>query len=140
MVSMVPCPSDPRMIDHATLKLIHISCVALSISSFVARGSLMLIDSSLLDHKLVKKLPHYVDATLLFSGIWLVIDLQQYPGTAPWLTAKLIALLIYILMGSLALRGKATGIRYASLLAALMVSAFMVSVALTRSATPWEIL
>lgn len=128
------------MIDHATLKLIHVSCIVLSLSGFAVRGSLMLAGSSLLDHKLVKKAPHYVDATLLFSGIWLAIDLQQYPGTAPWLTAKLIALVIYVIMGSLALRGKTTGIRYTSMLGALMVSVYIVSVALTRSSNPWEIL
>jgi len=128
------------VIDHATLKLIHISCVTLSISGFLLRGSLMLAGSSLLNHNLVKKAPHYVDTTLLFSGIWLAINLQQYPGTVPWLTAKLVALVIYVLLGSLALRGKTNRIRYSALAGALMVFSYMSSVALTRSATPWDIL
>lgn len=128
------------MIDHATLKLIHVSCVVLSISGFLLRSSLMLAASSLLNHKLVKKLPHYVDASLLFSGIWLAINLQQYPGTVPWLTAKLTALVIYVLLGSLALRGKTSRIRYSALISAVVVFSYMASVALTRSAAPWDAL
>jgi uncharacterized membrane protein SirB2 len=126
------------VIDHATLKLIHVSCAILSIIGFSIRGGLMLADSSLLDHKLVKKTPHYVDASLLFSGIWLAINLQQYPGTTPWLTAKLVALVIYVLLGSLALRGKTGGIRHLTFVGALVVVAYIASVALTRSATPWD--
>lgn len=128
------------MIDHATLKLVHVSCVILSISGFVLRGVLMLAGSSLLNHKLVKKAPHYVDTALLVSGIWLAINLQQYPGTAPWLTAKLVALVIYVLLGSLALRGRTARIRYPALVGALLVVAYMASVAITRSAAPWDVL
>lgn len=99
----------------------------------------MLAGSRLLHNKLVKKAPHYVDAILLLSGIWLAINLQQYPGTVPWLTAKLIALVIYVLLGSLALRGRTAQARYSAFLGALVVVSYMVSVALTRSATPWSV-
>ena len=128
------------MIDHPTFKLVHVGCVVLSISGFVVRGGLMLMDSSLLSHKLVKTAPHYLDTALLLSGIWLAINLQQYPGTAPWLTAKLIALVIYVVLGSLALRGKNTAIRYPALIGALLVVGYMISVAITRSVTPWDVL
>ena len=128
------------MIDHPTFKLVHVGCVVLSISGFVVRGGLMLMDSSLLNHKLVKTAPHYLDTALLLSGIWLAINLQQYPGTAPWLTAKLIALVIYVVLGSLALRGKNTAIRYPALISALLVVGYMISVAITRSVTPWDVL
>lgn len=128
------------MIDHASLKLIHVSCVILSVSGFILRGSLMLAGSNLLNNRLVKKAPHYVDATLLFSGIWLAINLQQYPGTAPWLTAKLIALVLYILLGSIALRGKTGMIRYLAFMGALTVLAYMAGVALSRSIAPWDVL
>ena len=128
------------MIDHPTFKLVHVGCVVLSISGFVVRGGLMLMDSSLLNHKLVKQAPHYLDTALLISGIWLAANLQQYPGTAPWLTAKLAALVIYVLLGSLALRGKTPQIRYPALIGALLVVGYMIGVAITRSATPWDVL
>lgn len=125
------------MIDHATLKLVHVSCVTLSIIGFTFRSGLMLTGSNLLNNKLVKKAPHYVDATLLFSGIWLAINLQQYPGTAPWLTTKAVLLVIYVVLGALALRGKISRVRYPALIGALLVFSYMVSVALTRSAMSW---
>jgi len=100
----------------------------------------MLMDSSLLNHPMVKKAPHYLDTALLLSGIWLAINLQQYPWTAPWLTAKLLALVVYVALGSLALRGKTPRIRYPALIGALLVVAYMASVASTRSASPWDVL
>ena len=100
----------------------------------------MLGGSGLLHHKLVRTVPHYVDACLLFSGIWMAINLQQYPGSAPWLTAKLVALVIYVLLGSVALRGKTRVARHAALASALLVIAYIFGVALTRSAMPWDVL
>ena len=91
----------------------------------------------MLHNKLVKQVPHYIDTILLFSGIWLAFNLQQYPGTAPWLTAKLISLVLYVVLGAFALRGKTRKIRYSALVAALLVFSYMVSVALTRSVRPW---
>ena len=128
------------MIDHASLKFIHVGCVMLSIGGFAIRGGLMLADTALLRHKLVKQAPHYLDTAQLISGIWLAINLQQYPGTTPWLTAKLVALVIYVLLGSLALRGKTPRIRFPALLGALLVVGYMISVAVTRSSTPWDVL
>ena len=126
--------------DHATLKLIHVGCAVLSISGFALRGGLMLAGSDLLNHKLVRRAPHYVDTCLLFSGIWMAINLQQYPGTSPWLTAKLVALVAYGLLGSLALRGKTPNLRHAALASALLVVAYIFGVAFTRSITPWDVL
>ena len=121
------------MIDHATLKIIHISCVILSISGFVTRGSLMLADSDLLQQRVTRILPHFIDTALLVSGIWLAYKIQQYPGDTPWLTAKLVALLIYIVLGSFALRGRSRKIRIVALMGSLLTLAYLVSVALTRT-------
>lgn len=125
------------MIDHALLKLVHISCVTLSITGFSARGVMMLLDSPLLTHKLVRRAPHYIDTLLLLSGLWMAMNIQQYPGTVPWLTAKLVALVIYVVLGSFALRGKTRDARVLSLAGALTVFAYMIAVAITRSPMPW---
>ncbi|HID45499.1 MAG TPA: regulator SirB [Chromatiaceae bacterium] len=125
------------MIDHGLIKLIHVSCVALSLVGFTGRAMLMLKSSPLLKRRWMRTLPHLVDSTLFFSGLWLAYNLQQYPGTAPWLTAKLIALIAYIVFGAMALRGSTLRRRYASLLAAYLCFAYMVSVAMTRNPLPW---
>ena len=53
----------------------------------------------------------------------------------PWITAKLLALLLYIGLGMVALRfGRTQRVRVAAWVAALMVAAYIVSVALNKSA------
>ena len=125
------------MIDHDLVKLIHISCVVLSLIGFTLRSILMLMGSPLLRRSWVRTVPHLVDSTLFFSGLWLAWNLHQYPGTTPWLTAKLSALIAYIVFGALALRGRTRRRRYLSLVAAYACFAYMVDVALTRSPVPW---
>jgi uncharacterized membrane protein SirB2 len=125
------------MIDHSLIKLIHVSCVALSLTGFTLRSALMFMGSPLLHRRWMRTIPHLVDSTLFFSGLWMAWNLHQYPGTAPWLTAKLAALTAYILFGAMALRGRNRQRRYFSLAAAYACFTYMVSVALTRSPAPW---
>jgi len=98
----------------------------------------MLQSNPALQHHWVKIIPHFIDTTLLLSGIGLIIMLQQYPGTQAWLTAKLVALLIYIIIGSIALKyGKTKTIRATAFLLALATFFYLISVALTRTAIPF---
>lgn len=125
------------MFDYASLKLFHIACVIASIAGFSLRGALMLAGSSLLWRRWVRTVPHFVDTALLVSGLWLASLIGQYPGTAPWLTAKLLALLAYIGFGFVALRlGRTRRIRIAALLGAFACYGYMVGVALSKS--PWS--
>lgn len=125
------------VIDHALLKTVHISCVVLSIAGFTLRAGLMLAGSPALRQRWVRTVPHLVDSLLFFSGLGLAWNLQQYPGTTPWLTAKLAALVLYVIFGALALRGRHLSRRLSALILAYLTFAYMVSVALTRSPQPW---
>jgi uncharacterized membrane protein SirB2 len=119
--------------DYAVLKLIHVSSVILSISLFILRGIWMLTDSRQLQQRWVRILPHVIDATLLFSAIFLTMSLQQYPGTHGWLSAKIVALLLYIGLGTIAIkRGKTKRVKTLAWLAAIGVFAYMVGVARTH--------
>ncbi len=61
--------------------------------------------------------------------------------TQAWLTAKLIALLIYIILGEIALKhGTTQTIRATAFLLAIATFFYLVSVALTRSAIPISVL
>jgi len=125
---------------YPIIKNIHISCVVLTFLSFALRGIWMLQSNPTLQHRWVKILPHFIDTTLLLSGISLIIMLQQYPGTQVWLTAKLVALLIYIIIGSVALKyGKTKTIRATAFLLALATFFYLISVALTHNAIPFLI-
>jgi uncharacterized membrane protein SirB2 len=71
---------------------------------------------------------------LLASGVWLAWFLKQYPFAHGWITAKLLGLLAYIVLGTIALRrGRTQGVRAAAFIGAVLAAAYIVSVALTRS-------
>lgn len=118
-------------------KLIHVSCVALSYSLFVLRGVWMLRDSAMLRRGWVRIVPHVVDTLLLASAILLCLQLRLYPGADPWLTAKVLALVVYIALGTVALhRGRSKRTRLGAWLAAQGVYFYMVAAALTHSPLP----
>ncbi len=122
------------MTSYDILKTIHISCVVLTFVSFGARGLWMLQDSALLRTKIVRIVPHVIDTTLLASAIGLTFELQQYPVTTNWLTAKVVALIVYIALGSIALkRGRNRTARIYALIGAWLTFFYIIGVALTRN-------
>ncbi|MEO5660142.1 MAG: SirB2 family protein [Polaromonas sp.] len=121
--------------NYLAIKHLHITFAALSGSFFVLRGLWMLLDSPLLQRRWVRIVPHVVDTVLLASALVLVFRSGQYPFVQPWLTAKVLALVAYIVLGAIALkRGKTKGVRTFALFAALATFAYIVAVALTRQA------
>jgi uncharacterized membrane protein SirB2 len=63
---------------------------------------------------------------------------HQYPGQQPWLTAKLAALVGYIVLGSIALkRGRTKGQRQAAFVAALALFFYIGMVAVTKRPFPF---
>ena len=116
------------------VKIIHVACALLSILGFTARGIMMLRDSAMLQMRVFKIAPHIIDTLLLASAIWLAVQYGLSPGDNPWLMAKIIALLVYIGLGTVALkRGKTKQIRIIAWLAAMSVFAYIVAVAVTKS-------
>jgi len=90
----------------------------------------MILESDLLKHRIVKVLPHVIDSLLLISAISLTVFLGQYPFVNDWLTVKLLALITYIILGSIALkRGKTKKLRITALAASLMTFGYIVSIA-----------
>src|SRR3954469_25391588 len=83
-------------VSYLAIKHLHITCVALSGSSFLLRGVWMLRESIMLQQRWVKVLPHVIDTLLLASALVLVFQSGQYPFVQPWLTAKVLALIVYI--------------------------------------------
>lgn len=127
--------------DISLLKHIHIACVTLSYSLFFLRGIWMLRASPSLHQRWVRIAPHTVDTVLLASAIALAWQLGISPLTTPWLAAKIVALLLYIVLGTVALkRGKTQRIRLVAWLAAQVVFFYMVSVAVTHDPAPWQTL
>jgi uncharacterized membrane protein SirB2 len=75
--------------------------------------------------------PHVVDTVLLASAIGLTIVVHQYPLVNSWLTAKVVGLIIYIGLGTVALkRGSTPAIRTGAFIAALIIFAGIVATAI----------
>ncbi len=124
--------------DLTILKIIHVTTAAVSYALFVVRGIWMINGSPRLNERWVRIVPHVNDTLLLAAAIWMTILIHQYPGTHAWLTAKLAALLVYIGLGTVALkRGKTRRTRIAAWLGSQAVFFYVVAVALTRNPLPW---
>lgn len=121
---------------YLAIKYLHVACAAVSIGGFTARGVLRLLRPAALQRRWLRIAPHVVDSLLLACGIYLALHIHQYPGSAAWLTAKLVGLVAYILLGMTALRFATTrGGQALALLAALACFGYIVAVAVTRE--PW---
>ena len=117
------------------IKLIHISTAFISISLFLIRGIWVFKNSPMMSKKWVKILPHINDTILLITAIILAVGLQQYPFTHDWMTAKFIALLLYIVFGMFALkRAKEMKNKMIFFVLSLLIFGYIVGVAITRTA------
>lgn len=120
------------------LKYTHVTAATASFALFFLRGLWMMRAPEKLAARWVRVVPHIVDTVLLASAIALAALTAQYPFVQSWLTAKIVALLAYIVLGSVALkRGRTRRIRIAAWLGALVVFAYIVAVARARSPLPW---
>ena len=119
------------------LKHIHVTCVVLTFISFSVRGLWMLRDSPYLRHHLARTIPHVIDTVLLLSGLAHAVIIYRNLLLQPWLLAKIAALTIYIILGSVALKyGQTKVIRLASLFGAWLVFFYIIAVAITRTPLP----
>lgn len=121
--------------DYFDLKSLHIFLALTSISGFVIRWVWMKSGSRFSQHKLTLILPHLIDTLFFASGIWLAWTIQQYPFVHGWLTAKILGLMAYIILGSLALKhAKSPRGRNLAFIAALVVLVWIITVARSKNA------
>jgi|SRR5690606_7628588 len=119
---------------YFALKHLHMLCAVISIVGFIIRGALRIANSSILQQKWLRIAPHIVDTLLLLSAIGLTLIIQQYPLTSPWLSAKLIGLIVYIGLGVVTLRlAKTQAIRIVAYLLAIVTFGYVAMVAMTKS-------
>ncbi|MEE8150302.1 MAG: SirB2 family protein [Nitrosomonadaceae bacterium] len=120
--------------SYAELKIIHVVSAIFSYLLFTLRGVWMMQDSPILQRRWVKILPHVIDTVLLASAIALVTMIQQYSGMNTWLSAKIGGILLYIILGMMALRfGKTRKIKTIAWITAQIVFFYIVLVALTKN-------
>jgi uncharacterized membrane protein SirB2 len=118
---------------YPQVKWVHVCMVIASGSLFAMRGAGMLMGSSLGMSAPVRYLSYTIDTTLFTAALMLATMLHQYPFVHGWLTAKVILLIAYIVLGSYALkRGATKRARAFYLITALLAYLLIAAIALTR--------
>ena len=120
--------------SYYALKHLHMTFAVLSGALFLLRGLWMLAESRRLEQRWVRIAPHVIDTLLLASAVGLAVWSSQYPGQSPWLTAKLVALVAYIGLGTVALkRGRTRQARALAFFGALACFLYILAVAVTKN-------
>lgn len=128
--------------EYYWVKQVHVWSVLISFTLFLLRGAWVLAGRALPRQPLLRALPHGVDTVLLTSALWLTTIVHQYPFRDAWLTTKVVLLLAYIVLGSLALRrARSQSGRVLAFAAAILTFGFLFSVARYRQPlglfAPW---
>jgi len=127
-------------VTYVILKYTHVAAVVASFTLFFVRGLWMMAAPGKLAARWVQVVPHVIDTVLLVSAIALAAVTTQYPFVQPWLTAKVLALPVYILLGTVAIRrGRTRRVRVVAWILALTVFGYMIAVARARVPFPWGI-
>ena len=116
-----------------TIKSIHISLVVISFIIFFVRGLMMMFRNEQYRHRLFRIIPPVIDTLLLVTGLLLMYILKIYPTSQYWLGIKMIVLVVYIILGIVALnRTNNYNIQVVSFIAAVCAILFMASLAITH--------
>jgi uncharacterized membrane protein SirB2 len=116
---------------YAEIRLVHLFAVLTSGTLFFLRGLAVTVSGAAWPHWApVRYLTYTVDTILLTAALMLTTVVHQYPFIDGWLTMKVVLLVVYVGLGTYALkRGKTENIRLGAWVAALAVFAFIASVA-----------
>ena len=118
---------------YMIFKHIHMLMAVISIIGFIIRGGLKFRDADILNHKLVKILPHVIDTIFLLSALYLASQLAAAGGMHIWLTVKVVGLVLYILLGLGTMRfAKNNGERAIYFGAAILTFFYIISVAFSK--------
>ncbi len=125
------------MNSFSVLIALHLAAVTLTISFFALRYWWRYSNNQLINARWVRVLPHCIDTVLFVSGAGLMWVTGYLPFTdnGTWLTEKLFGVIIYIVLGFIALgrhrpRSQQTG--FIAFLLGLVVLYIIIKLATTR--------
>jgi len=124
---------------YSFTKTIHVMTVIISIVLFILRVRLLIVKSAALKNTIFRILPHFNDSILLFSAVSLLILGGIVPGNEnPWVIAKIIAMVMYILIGFYIFKSKLNRKRTIIMfIIALTIYSYIVHTAITKSFNPF---
>lgn len=114
---------------YPQIKQAHVGFVLLSGGLFAARGLLLLAGQHWANARPVRWLSYTIDTGLLTAALMLLVVLKLNPFVVPWLAVKLVLLVLYVVLGYIALKRARGWPRVAWYAAALACFGFMYSVA-----------
>lgn len=118
---------------YPQILLAHIGFVTASGTLFATRAIATMVGARWSASLAVRRTSWLIDTGLLVAALLLVYVLQLNPFGVSWLAAKLTLLLVYIALGTMALRrARSTASRVAWSMAALACFAMIISIALTH--------
>lgn len=119
---------------YPQIKWVHVAAVMASGTLFLLRGLLVQAGQARLGMAApLRYLSYTIDTTLLTAAFMLLTILPGAMFANGWLTAKIVLLVAYVVLGSFALkRGRTPRVRLACYVAALAAFGFMYSIARTH--------
>ncbi len=115
---------------YPQIKAVHIAAVIASGSLFALRGAAVQFGAKWTMAAPLRYLSYSIDTVLLTAALMLATILHQLPFVHGWLTAKVLLLVCYVVLGTFALkRGRTRAVRTSCWIAALLVYLFIVSIA-----------
>ncbi len=124
------------MAAYFAFKHLHILTAVISIALFILRYWWQYRASPMASKRWVRIVPHVNDTLLLLSGVGLVLITHFYPFSpqGAWLTEKLFGVIIYIVLGFIALgrRPRSQQIRLFAFLLGLVVLYVIIKLAATK--------
>jgi uncharacterized membrane protein SirB2 len=118
---------------YPQIRLTHISSVIASGGLFLLRGVLVTSGRAWGNHAALRYLSYGIDTVLLAAALMLMAALHVHPGNQPWLAAKLGLLVVYVVLGSYALkRARSPRAQLACFIAALVVFLAIATIARTH--------
>ncbi|MFC7302108.1 SirB2 family protein [Cognatiluteimonas weifangensis] len=123
---------------YPQIRWVHILAVTLSGSLFALRGLGVLVGARWPQAPLVRYLSYSIDTVLLTAALMLVTILPAALFANHWLTVKLGLLVVYVVLGVLALRrGRSPALRAGCYGAALLVFLMIVGIARMHHPLGW---
>jgi uncharacterized membrane protein SirB2 len=124
--------------SYGLVKWIHVITVMVNIVLLLGRGGLSLFHVPWRQWKPFRWLPHANDTVLLLSAIVLCVLLGQYPLVNHWLTAMVLATVVYIVLGAMALKPQHGALkRVVLLISCFLVFSYISGVARTHNPMSW---
>lgn len=116
---------------YLQIRAVHIWSVAASGALFALRGAALNLFGAGWTRALPLRIVSWtIDSVLLTAALMLITVVEQYPFVDSWLTVKVVLLVVYIGLGTVALKPqRPRKVRLATFAAALAVFGFIVTVA-----------